>query len=128
MEAKAGEQINTANEQQQPDAISNIEKLYDMAGDYLDTRLDLFRMKGTLKASDLLSSIASAVFVGLFILTVFLLLNIGLGFWLGEVLGKTFYGFFALAGFYFLVGLILYLLRDKIVKTPVSNAVIRKIF
>jgi hypothetical protein len=48
------------------------------------------------------------VVVGLFVL----FLNIGLSIWLGEILGKTYYGFFVLAGFYafaaFLIKAILY--------------------
>lgn len=131
MEQESIQYKEQAASEQQPNkpagAIDNIEALYDIAGDYLDTRLDLLRMKSTLKASDLISSIASAAFVIIFILTIFLFLNFGLGYWLGDLLGKTSYGFFALAGFYLLVGTIFYFFRNRLVKTPVANAVIRKI-
>ena len=50
--------------------------------------------------------------------------SIGLSLWVGEMLGKTYYGFFIVAGVYMLVALILYAGRNQLIKHPVKNAVI----
>jgi hypothetical protein len=46
---------------------------------------------------------------------------------LGEALGKSYYGFFVLGGFYILVGVIFQAFKNKWVEEPVSNAIIKKL-
>ena len=55
------------------------------------------------------------------------LVNIGWAFWIGEQLGNTAYGFFAVAGFWFVVALLLLVFKNKWLKTPVSNILITEI-
>jgi hypothetical protein len=43
------------------------------------------------------------------------------------MLGKTYYGFFLVSGFYLLAGIIVYSNREKWIKEPVSDAVIDKL-
>ena len=43
---------------------------------------------------------------------------------LGEYFGKTYYGFFLIALFYVLLGIVIYLFRKQWIKTPVSNFII----
>ena len=68
----------------------------------------------------MVAQLALAIVVILFVLTA----NIGIALWIGEVLGKSYYGFFVVAGFYVLAGLIIYNSRHQWIKDPVSNAVI----
>ncbi|MGB8491641.1 MAG: hypothetical protein WCE64_11350 [Bacteroidales bacterium] len=69
-----------------------IESLFERATDYSKTSFELIKLKALDKTSEAVSSLIphSVVFV---IFAVFILfLNLGLAFWLGEILGKTFYG------------------------------------
>ncbi|RYF89799.1 MAG: hypothetical protein EOO03_05160 [Chitinophagaceae bacterium] len=94
--------------------------------DYVETRIDLARLKITEKTSDVISDLASKLIL-IAIASVFvLMLNVGIALWLGELLGKNYYGFFVLAGFYALVALVSYLLREKWIEEPVTNAIIKK--
>jgi len=43
----------------------------------------------------------------------------------GEVLGKSYYGFFIISLFYVVLGLLLYAFRKQLVKTPVINFIIK---
>jgi len=105
---------------------SNIESLFSKAGDYLETRVELFRLKTIDKTAEVVSSVATQA-VLLMIMTFFLLLlSVGAAFWVGDLLGKTYYGFFAVAGFYLITGLIIFAGRRKWLKEPVSNLIIRK--
>ena len=105
---------------------SNIESLFSKAGDYLETRVDLFRLKTIDKTAEVISSVATQVVLLMITTFFFLLLSIGVAFWVGDLLGKTYYGFFAVAGFYLIVGLIFYAGRRKWLKQPVSDLIIRK--
>lgn len=106
--------------------IDNIEALYDKSKDYVETQMELFRLKAIDKASTMISSLASQLIFLALILIGLTLLNLGLGFWLGELLGKVYYGFFALAAFYFIVGLIVFAIRKNSIGNPIRNALIDK--
>ena len=70
--------------------------------------------------SELTASFVVIVFATLF----FLIFNIGVSLWIGEALGKVYLGFFAVAGFYMLGGLLLYFFRLTWIKIPLRNAII----
>ena len=114
--------------QNQPeDSMDSVEELFQRTGEYLETRVDLAKLKAIDKSSDVISSLAASVVIVLFFLLFILSVNIGVAIWIGESLGKIFYGFFIVAGFYAIVGFILYLFRDKWLKSPVSKLIIEKV-
>jgi hypothetical protein len=105
---------------------NNIESLIERGSDYLETRLELMKLQAVNKASETTSGLITTVAVMSIFTLCFLILNIGIALLLGELLGKSYYGFFALSGFYLVTGLILYAMRDKLIKEPVANNMIRK--
>ena len=111
-------------ENEQPNVL---ESLFERTNDYLETRVELAKLKAIRKSSEIVSSVASKIVLGVVLCFFLMVLNIGLGLWVGELLGKSYLGFFALAGFYLIVGLIIYASRDKLLKAPVANSIIKKI-
>jgi len=114
-----------ANEKDDKDGV--IEALFERAKDYAETRGDLFKLKAIKKAAEIGSSVISAIVTAILFLVFLLMLNIGLGFWVGELLGSTYLGFFALAGFYLIVGIIVNSSSKKILKGPLADSIIKKI-
>lgn len=106
---------------------SDIESLVSQAGEYLNTRLELLKLKTVDKTSEIISSVVSKLALILFFVIFTLVLSMGAAFWIGDILGKTFYGFFIIAGFYLVAGLVLYACRRKWLKAPIANTLIRKI-
>lgn len=113
------------NEKDDKDGI--IESLFERAKDYAETRGDLFKLKAIRKTAEVGSSIISKVIIGSLFSIFLLMFNFGVGFWLGEVLGSSYLGFFALAGFYLIVGIIVYANRKKILRSPIADSIIKKI-
>jgi hypothetical protein len=109
------------------DQKNQMELLFEKATDYVETRLDLFKLKATLKSTDVISSLASRLILILIISLVVFMVNVGLALLLGEALGKSYYGFFVLGGVYLLVGVIFQAFKNKWVEEPVSNAIIKKL-
>ncbi len=103
-----------------------IESLFERTADYVETRMDLLKLKTVDKFSEAISSIVSGLALILFISFFVFLLNIGIALWIGDLLGKNYYGFLIVAGFYGLVGLIVYVFRRQWLKDPVSNLFIKK--
>jgi len=50
----------------------------------------------------------------------------GFAMWIGDLLGKSYYGFFCVAGFYFIVGCVLLFVMKNAIKTKVGNSIIIK--
>jgi hypothetical protein len=102
-----------------------IESLLENATDYGKTTYELLKLKTVDKTSEVISTFMPHSVV-LVIITVFILFfNLGLAFWLGEILGKTFYGFFVIAAFYCITGVVVHFLMHKWLKKKVSNSIIK---
>jgi len=54
------------------------------------------------------------------------ILNIGLSFWLGSLLGETWYGFFAVGGFYAVLAIVLIIFKKKWLKGPLNDVIVNK--
>jgi Putative Actinobacterial Holin-X, holin superfamily III len=106
---------------------NTLESLFESASDYVETRVELTKLKATKKSSEIVSTLASKLILGGICFFVLMVLNIAVGLLLGELLGKSYYGFFVLAAFYSLVGIVLYVSREKWIKNPVANAMIQKL-
>jgi uncharacterized membrane protein YqjE len=105
---------------------SQLESLFEKASDYFETRLELFKLKAAEKTSDIVSELMSRMVLLAFVSIFIIMLNIGIALVLGEMMGNTYYGFFVLAGFYAIAGLVFYLFRNKWIEEPVSNVIIKK--
>jgi len=105
---------------------NKVESLLQNANDHLETRLKLFKWKVALKSADIISGNASRLVLLAFLSLFIFVLSIAIGLYLGDLLGKVYYGFFVLAGFYGLCIVVVYLFRNKWIETPVSNGIIQK--
>ncbi|MHB1687926.1 MAG: hypothetical protein ACYCVH_11180 [Ignavibacteriaceae bacterium] len=101
-----------------------IEDLFEKAEEYGKTSIDLFKLKAIDKSSDVLSSLASYLAILFIIFITMLILNIGIALLIGEWLGKSYYGFFILAAFYGILGVVLFLFRNVWIKVPISQLII----
>ena len=104
-----------------------IESLIEKGEQYGKTTLELIKLKALDKSADVTSSLASWIIVIVLIVLFFLILNIVIDLWIGELLGKNYFGFFAVAGFYGLLALIFGIFREKLVKKPVNNSIISQV-
>jgi hypothetical protein len=104
--------------------INQIETLFEKTKHYTQTSVELYKLKAIDKTADIASTLASRLVIGAFITMFFLILNIGISLWLGELLGKSYYGFFITSGFYAVGAIIFYILRNKWIKASVRDSII----
>ena len=104
-----------------------IEALLDKAVEYGKTSFELAKLKTLDKTSDIVSSFIPHTVVFVLIASFMVFLNLGLAFWLGEILGKTYYGFFVVAAFYFITGLVLHFFMHNWFKKLVCNFFIKQV-
>lgn len=105
--------------------VKLIEELYERATDYGKTSYELLKLKAVDKTSDIVSSFIPHSVFAIMVLTFLLFINLGAAFWLGEILGKVYFGFFVVAGFNGLLGLIMHLFMHKWLKRFFRNYIIK---
>ncbi len=101
-----------------------VESLFEKTESYTRATIELYKLKAILTFSDVVSTLSAHLIVFVFFSIFFLILNIGIGLWLGEELGKLYFGFFVVAGFYAFIGMVLLLFKNKWIKNPMKNAII----
>jgi hypothetical protein len=106
--------------------LTLIESLFSQSKDYIDTRLELYKLKLVDKTSGVASSIISGVVLFVIFFIFFIVLNIGIALLIGDLVGKSYLGFLILAVLYAIVGFIIFSKRDKIFKDPVTKLIIGK--
>lgn len=104
-----------------------IEPLLEKAEAYSRTSFELLRLKALAKTADVTSSLFSrALFILLAAIFAFTI-NIAVALWIGDLLGKAYYGFFIVAGFYALVSIFMLIIHSSI-KKSVHNTIIKQLF
>jgi hypothetical protein len=101
------------------------ESLFEKASDYGKTSYELVKLKALDKTSDVVSSFIPRSVVIVLIASFMLFLNLGIALWLGDLLGKLFYGFFVVSGFYVIAGIVIYFFMHKWLKRIVSDYFIK---
>lgn len=104
--------------------ISLVEVLFEKTGNYAKRSVELYKLKAINKSADVISTLAVRFIVISIAVLFFLILNIGVALWVGEKLGRDYYGFFSVAGFYAIVGIVFFIFRNKWVKEPVRDSII----
>src|ERR1044071_7917182 len=107
---------------------SKIDQLIDHVEEYVKTRQELNKMIAAEKSGMIVSSLVSGIVLGLLFFFVFVFASIALSFGLAQLIGQTYAGFLVVAAFYLLIGVVLTVKKEKWLKSPVANAVVRNFF
>jgi hypothetical protein len=107
-------------------SIDSIKTLIDKSKDYLETKIELTKLKTIDRSADVLASavvLFSVIFFG-FLFVLFIGLASAL--FLGRLLGAYHYGFLIIGGLFGIILLVIFVQRDKWIKTPITNGLINK--
>jgi len=104
-----------------------IESIIENTESYTKNQLELIELRTIKKIARTASSVASGIGAIIFIMFFMTVLNIGLSIMIGDYLGKLYYGFFIIAGFYLLLTIIVIAFRRSLIGTPVGNLIIRRL-
>ena len=107
--------------------IHPLEILFERGEEYSKTTIELFKLKILDKASGLVSAIILNIIITVIFSIFFLMGTIGVAFWLGEMLGNMSYGFFIVAGFYGISGVLIYSFMHKWLKGVLGDFIVKHI-
>lgn len=99
----------------------------EKAAGYGKTSFELVKLQVVDKTSDGVSSFIPFILVIASLSSFLFFVNLGAAFWLGEILGRTYFGFFAVAGFYALLAFVLRFIMHKRIKRNLYDYIIRQL-
>jgi len=104
-----------------------LEQLFDKVEAYGRTTFELAKLKSlevtTIVVTSLVSKLAVVIMGSLFLV----ILNIGMALYLGELLGKAYYGYFLVAIFNLVVAIILHLFLHPWLRKTLGVAIIKEV-
>ena len=108
------------------DKINFMELLFKIVQGYAKTSYELLKLKVLHKVTKIISLFISSVVAVIFLLMFLILINIGVALWLGGLLGKLYYGFFCVAGFYGVIGGIVYFCTQHQIRKCIGKSITSK--
>lgn len=103
-----------------------IEPFFERTEQYGRTGIELLKLKSVDKTADLVSSLASRSILTLAISLFAIMLNIAIALWLGDLLGKYYYGFLIVASCHAIAAIVL-LAIHPFIKSKMNDSIIRKL-
>lgn len=107
---------------------SLIDTLFKRVTEYTVTYIELIKLRMIKKITEVISSILPDIIISALLIVFLLFLNLGLAFWIGDLLGKVYLGFLLVAAFYFVLGCISHFFMRGWLRKIAANYVIRQIF
>jgi hypothetical protein len=105
----------------------NIEILYKKTVQYSKTSFELLKLHTIEKTAVVISSMTILISIA-FIFGMFLIFaTIGISLYIGNILENNALGFVLVSGFYFILGIMVYVFRKCLIKIPVENLIISKL-
>ncbi|NCP21723.1 MAG: hypothetical protein COZ76_09025 [Flavobacteriales bacterium CG_4_8_14_3_um_filter_35_10] len=107
------------------ESTSNMfESLFEKAETFGKTTYEISKLKALETTTVVASSLVARLSVVLMLSIFTLVFNIGVALYLGDLLGKSYYGFFIVAAFYLIAGIVLHYFLHKWIKKPLADLII----
>jgi hypothetical protein len=108
--------------------MNQVEELFKEFKDYVSLRIEITQLKYSSKTSLVTSSVLTYMLISMVIFFFVLVLTIGIALWMGNQLGEWYLGFLIMAGIYLLIGIVIFTFRNRWIRIPLNNLIIKEIF
>ena len=103
-----------------------IESLLERTEQYAKTSYELLKLKSLSKTANVMSALLSRLLLVIILSFFALTLSTAIALWLGDILGKNYYGFLIVALFYGLTGIVFLFIHPSI-KSRINDLIITQI-
>ena len=108
--------------------FNKFESLADQLKAYVNTRVSQAKLSFAEKVSNLAATIIAMLMSALVFFLFITLLCVAMSLLIGQWLGSLWLGFLIVSGLVLLLGLIIWLAKDRIFRIPIMNALIEAMF
>lgn len=110
------------------ETFAKAEELAEHVKEYIHNRMDAVKLDTAEKTSKVAALVIAAVTVAVFIFSFLFFASVALAFVFSNVTGSLAWGFLIVGGIYLLLGIIIWLLKDRIIQLPIMNALLQQLF
>jgi len=110
---------------------TTLDRAEEFAGtvrDYINTRIESVKLSAAEKSSAIIGNTVAGVIAALVFCFFLVFGGIALSFVLGDWTGKLWLGFLIVAGLYLVISIGVWAMREKLIRLPIVNAMIRQLF
>lgn len=104
--------------------FTKVEHLVDHVRDYMQVRADEVRLGVAERASGVIASLVAGAFITLILVICYIFVGIACALLLGRILDDLIAGFLIVALIQLGLGLLVYSLRQRLIRIPVMNAIL----
>lgn len=108
--------------------FKKVESLAEQLKAYVNTRLSQVKLSGAEKVSKLVAILIALLVVALVFFLFFVLISIAGAIAIGQWLGSMWLGFLIMAGIVLLSAFFIWLAKDRLIRFPIMNALIKIMF
>lgn len=105
-----------------------IEEVIEDLKEYINTSVDLYKLKTTEKGVEIASDAIIHLFIGVFAVLTLIFGSFAIAYGIGESTGKIYLGFLIVAAFYALIAIIILFSKDKWLKGTLINNIIKSVY
>jgi len=105
---------------------NKLEEITDSIKEYLLLNLEILKLEATERISQIGASLTAVLLVSVSVFMFVFMLSIGLGFYISAMLGNAYSGFAIIAAFYFVLAILLFIGRKKLIEKPLRDKIIEK--
>jgi len=108
--------------------FSQVQHLAEELKTYVNVRIDIVKLTVAETASKMVADTAATIISGVVFLFFLFFASVGLALFLSSVIGNSYSGFLLVAALYLILGFLIWFLREKWIRMPVMNAIIKQLF
>ncbi len=109
-------------------AFAKAEELAGLVKEYVNTRIEVVKLNAAEKTSVAMANILAAFLAIIIFLCCLIFASIAAAIVIGAWLGKAWTGFAFVALLYLLLGILVWATREKLIRLPMMNAMIKQLF
>jgi Putative Actinobacterial Holin-X, holin superfamily III len=110
------------------ETFAKVEELSGHVKEYINNRIASVKFGAAEKSSIVMANII-AVAIAAMVLSLFILFgSVALAYVLARWTGEIYWGFLIVAGIYLVIGILVWLLREKLLRLPIMNAMVQQLF
>lgn len=106
---------------------SLLELLFEKIEEYGKTNYELIKFKLLKTTAIIVPTLISRLIVVLVFFLFTLILSVGIAFWLSELFDNLYVGFFIVAAFYLVIGILFYFFLYNWIKKPMGDSIVKQI-
>lgn len=109
-------------------AFAKAEELAAHVKEYVNNRIASVKLSVAEKSSKIVANLIAKTIVVVVFLFFLVFASIAAGYALAKWTGEFYWGFLIVAGIYLFIGMIIWVAREKILRLPILNAMVKQMF